>query len=127
MSIAHDALFLYTGYIYGDMRYLVYARFPNIVVLNWIYATCSLGYSVFTIYVRNELACFKRNAPSKFLSLSIAVLIISWNCVILTCLIYGINGVSQIIAEQIGRTIGIIIMFIINYNYFAHRTYLFVN
>lgn len=125
-SLGYAAL-IFTGLIYKESRDVVYAMFPNIKSINWIYAVLLLGAGVFALYVRQELAHFKKNAPAKYLLFSIIPLVLSLGYSLVVFLFFSAYAAGVMVSESITNWIVILIMVICNCIYFSHRAYLFIN
>ena len=117
----------FTGNIYQGNSNAVYSAYPRLRVLDIIYSGCFLGIILYTIYVRQQLAKFKKGAPKKYLILLLIPVVLYGIYGILSLAITGWYATETIIAQIISQIIGFCIMGGINYIYFKHRTHLFVN
>lgn len=113
-----------TGIMYGDMKDEIYAFYSGLEALNVIYGLLLIGIAVFCIYVRFQLAGFKRGAPR--------LLAILYGCTCLLPIAYlgvydAVTGIGADYSSVIGTMLGSLAMAGINIVYYNRRRDLFVH
>ena len=116
-----------TGSIYGskEVAAQIYNMYGSMKTVDTVFGVlfCILG--VFMIYVRFQLAGFKKGAPSKLIMLYILQLILSVGYILVTAGVCKLS-VSEISGPDLTTTIAIsIAMTIANYVYYKKRSHLF--
>ena len=127
-----------TGFPDRSVRDRLYDLFPSIKRIDLAYFVMLIILSLYIIYIRFQLARFRKGAPKKLLSFYMAEFITFLAYV----LCYAMVITSQLInlghpdvAEQVWHFVGeslwnllpIVIMFFINKKYYDNRKELFVN
>lgn len=123
VNLCNMVLYL-SGAIYGSDSGLVYAAFRGMRVLDILMGVICLALAAYSIFVRFQLAKFRRNAP--------ALLYILLACNAGFNLFYGIGstiivGQNLISATTVGNLIGTIILLALNVVYFNKRKSLFIH
>lgn len=113
-----------SGALYGNDSDLVYAAFGGLRVLDILMGVICLALAAYSIFVRFQLAKFKRNAP--------VLLYILLACNAGFNLFYSIGstiiiGQNLISATTIGNLIGTLILLALNVVYFNKRKSLFIH
>lgn len=145
---AGSAFLLLTGAQYGGDSDLAYSMIGGLRVVDIIFALAQIGIAVFAIYVRQQLAGFKKGAPELYLRFIIIanVVSISYNLIVvwlavstLTRFLPGANFFDALgmllessstqasLFQLIVSVIAVIVMYFLNRTYFNKRAHLFVN
>lgn len=113
-----------TGLIYGSDAELVYSFLPTLRVYDLAYGVLLLACAAFAVFTRFQLARFRKNGPACLYTLYIAqeVLAIAYAAVVAAMI-----GDSSTLSDTLVSTVTVVVMLIINVNYFRKRRHLFVN
>ena len=115
---------LLTGSVYAQGARWIYAFYPALQVVNILFGLIFLAVAAAAIYVRQELAHFKKNAPTLYYLYLIAVAAINFLYAVLTAII--LSSLSTIG----GGVVGLItngVMVALCHIYFEKRSALFCN
>ena len=128
----------FLGKNYGADSDMIYSMFAGLKVADVVFGAVEILFAVYIIYVRFQLAGFKKNAPGKLLIVYAAPLIASAvYLVVFFILVY--NGVSAMggslfdvvdvstFSSMVGSIIGTAIMILLTKTYFDKRKHMFVN
>lgn len=124
LSMLGSGVLTITGLQYGESREWVYYFYGGMRVLDVIVGLIAGVLCVGAIYVRQQLAKFKRNATKLYIYYLIAVLSLQVLYILLTSLIIGSLALT---ASDAGGIIGSAVLIMCNYVYFMKRQHLFVN
>ncbi len=123
-----SAIRVLTGFMYQwdgySMAYRVYSMYPGLKTLDYLYGMALIVIGGFFIFVRFQLAAFRRGAPKFLIGLYAVGTAVS---VIYSVAASAIVGINMIDAGSIGSLSGSMTMIIINYIYYRNRASLFVN
>lgn len=123
-----NAIGVLSGFFYQSggysMAYEVYFMYPDLKTLDYLYGMSLIAIGGFFIYVRFQLAGFRRGAPKLLIGLYVAATAIS---LIYSVAVSSIVGASVADTSSIGSLLGSVIMIVINYVYYRNRASLFVN
>lgn len=99
----------------------------NFRALEIIFGLVMIATAAGGIYVRFQLAGFKKNAPKCFYTFDIATMVISMVYSIIGTALATDDGISAIIGAIIGGVVGEGVFILCNVTYFNNRKHLFVN
>lgn len=122
-----SAIWLFTGFTYGEDLPYIRLNFPELRALDIVYGVFALILAAGAVFVRFRISGLKRDAMKWYMILFISGLIIGY---IYLCVYAAIVGVSpaEVIADEIGSDTTSIVIFVINYCvYFKNRKCVFVN
>lgn len=124
LSNLATAMLNFTGTLYGSDSDLVYLAFGGLRALDILMGVICLALAAYAIFVRFQLAKFKRNAP--------VLLHILFACNIGVSLFYGIGatiiiGQNMFNVSTISNFLTTIVILVLNVVYFNKRTSLFIN
>lgn len=118
-----DGTQMISGVQYGENVANVYALYSGLHVLDIICGVLIVAIAVFCIYVRFELAKFKRGAPKKLTILYVLICILPQLYSIIS---YNMTGLVILQLVYINLLMNIVFA-VVNYIYYNHRAELFVN
>lgn len=137
-----SAIGAFTGSQYEGSADYIYAMFGGLKVVDVLYGLVLLAFAAATIYVRQQLAGFKRDSPKLFLTLYVAEAAVSLLYVVVVIVI-AISGVAAYVSayispfelalqvvplgQVIAIVIGAVIYVVLNKIYFDKRAHLFTN
>lgn len=122
-----QAFQFFTGSLYGDSARFVYALYDGLKTADVIMGIVSVAMAGTAIYVRMELAGFKRDAPMHYLVYLGAGVLAPLIYLVLASVISGIPIEQMMNASSLGSVVGGLIMIVVNKVYFDRRAQLFVN
>ena len=114
-----------TGLVYEESAELVYAAFPSLRTLDFLYAIALILFAAYCLYTRFRLADFKKNGPACLLAIYVISAAIP--------LIYALAAASvlpemgDVVSSAAGGLLPNVVLFLINRTYFKHRQHLFVH
>ena len=114
--------------VYGRNTYRIYKAFPIMHTMNTFYGWVIIALAGYKIYVRFQLAGFKKNAPQKFIYMYIIEIFIGLSYLAI-CATIANTSISKVInsGEFFGKMVVAIIIILINKRYYDNRKYMFVN
>ena len=112
---------------YGNARDLVYAFFRELQTVDLIFAVVYVALAACCIVVRMNLAKFKKGAPTQYLALLGAVVVVTvlYVAALMAITHVGIEGAMD--ASSATQIVASIVMIVLNKIYFDKRAYLFTN
>lgn len=118
------AIAIFSGLHYLGAKDRIYEVFPSMQMVDMAYAAAIIAIAVYCIYVRYQLAGFKKGAPGKLLAMHV---LSAAAPVAYAIAVSVISGVSLDAKEILITLVGAVIGFLINKIYYGHRADLFVN
>ena len=106
----------------------VYAEYSALQMIDVLYGLALIATGGFQIYIRFQLAAFKKNAPILFMYLYIvlAVIMAVYCFAVMGVVPYTVVSHSVLMGQAIGGFVGAGVMFWLNKIYFDKRSHLFV-
>ncbi|MCI7730357.1 zinc-ribbon domain-containing protein [Enorma burkinafasonensis] len=127
LQAAGQAIVSFTGMQYEGHAELVYHIYGGLRVLDIGMGICMVAFAAAAIFIRFELAGFKRDAPLHYLIFFGANLVIAVLYVLLGSLMLGEGLFGMIDAQFIGSMFGYALLIVVNKIYFDKRKALFCN
>ena len=142
IAMVLSAIGALTGSQYEGSADYIYAMFGGLKVVDILYGLVLLAFAAANIYVRQQLAGFKRDSPKLFLTLYVAEAAVSLLYAVVVIVI-AISGVAAYVSayispfelalqvvplgQVIAVVIGAVIYVVLNKIYFDKRAHLFTN
>lgn len=127
---ALTAISSFMGTQYGESVDQVYAKFGGLRILDICHGVLLLVFAAFLIFVRFQLAGYKKNAPQLLLIAYAASFVIEIIYLILGFVVLSKSDVSfsdVVGSSGIGSVISMVVVILTNKVYFDKRKHLFVN
>lgn len=118
LSIFNGAVIIKTG-----AEFMGYSQLKSYGPAYMFIGAAALAVGVFIIYVRFQLAGFKRGAPKKLLIAYAVTLVIN----LLSTVVVASMDLGSDISSSVGSIAGSVVFLIICWKYYANRAALFVN
>lgn len=137
-----NGLMAFMGMQYQGDAEFVYAMFSQVRIIDIVYGIVLIAFAAAMIYVRQQLAGFKKGAPQLFLLLcgaelaasviyngALVIIVMARVSPLLPSYISPLDFASEFISfyEILGYVIGVIIYIVLNKVYFDKRASLFTN
>ena len=122
-----NGLQLLNGSIYQGNADQVYSVFSGLKTVDMIFGIIYIAIAIFMIYVRFQLAGFKRGAPGKLISLYVIQLVALFAYTLVASVTIHIPWAEIFSSSIIPSLIVSIVMIFVNRYYYSKRAHLFVN
>lgn len=122
---------LMDGYVYFDgpinITQQVYNRAPLMKTIDMIYVIIIMMMTIFTVYVRHQLAKYRTNAVNIFLFFLVISALVSLSQTGLSYVIAKADPLDFVITSFVIELIWTGSLLLINFDYFKKRKHLFIN
>ena len=116
-----------TGMPYGADSETIYRYFPQLRSVNVVMGFALIALAIYTIFVRFQLAGFRRGAPQKLVGLYIAFIVFDVAYLLITAATTGLSVGELIDSQYVGAIVSSAVMAGINRVYYGKREALFIN
>ena len=116
-----------TGSIYGVDVDAVYRTYGGLKTIDVLYGLLLCALAVYQIYLRFQLAGFKKEAPGKLSMMYIITILLGLAYMLVVSAVTRISISALLDSSTVGSYIGSIVFLFINKAYYGKRSHLFVN
>ena len=131
LSLAAAGIMLLTGtaYVVDGISYadLVYDLIDGLRAIDLVFGVAFVALAVFALYVRQQLAGFKKGAPKLYLTLLGVNIAVQFLYAFVMSIAVGVELADVVTVSELVQVITSLVMIIVNKYYFARREHLFTN